>query len=58
VKPSKVQRGRNFVEALHDRYVSIDAPEIAPQKVLPDAFVRTSNGKFKSIELVGEKKIR
>jgi hypothetical protein len=38
--------------------VAMDAPQIAPDDILPDAFVVTSKGVMKSIEFVGEKKIR
>ena len=58
VKPNKVSGGRSFLEALFERYVSMDAPEIAPQEILPGAFVMTSKGSLKKIEFVGERKIR
>mmetsp|Transcript_3249 Transcript_3249/g.5056 ORF Transcript_3249/g.5056 Transcript_3249/m.5056 type:complete len:558 (-) Transcript_3249:81-1754(-) len=58
VKPSKVHRGKTFVEALHEKYVSMDAPQVAPDDILPDAYVVTAKGALKSIEFVGEKKIR
>lgn len=59
VKMSKVTTGRSLVEALQDRYVSLDAPVIAEENSkLPDAFVTTSKGNQKSIEFYGEKKIR
>ena len=58
VKPGKVSRGKTLTDALRERYVSMDAPEIAPDDVLPGAFVATAKGTLKSIEFVGEKKIR
>ena len=59
IKPTKVKYGRTFVEALNDRYVGLDAPTIAESDAtLPNAFVSTSKGKQKSIEFVGEDKIR
>ena len=58
MKPNKISKGKTFTEALREKYVSMDAPEIAPDDVLPDAFVVTSKGAMKSIEFVGEKKIR
>jgi dynactin complex subunit len=58
VKPSKVSFGISLIEALQQRYVAEDAPVIADDNILPDAFVMTSKGNQKSIELLGEKKIR
>ncbi len=58
VKPSKISGGRSFTEALHERYVALDAPEVAPGAIVPDAFVLTASGVQKSIEFVGEQKIR
>lgn len=59
IKPSKVSSGKSFIDALRDRYVSIDAPELADTDAnLPDAFVSTLRGNQKSIEFVGEKNIR
>lgn len=58
LKPNKIVRGRNFTEALRERYVALDAPEVAPDAIIPDAFVQTSKGKLKSIQFIGEKKIR
>ena len=58
VKPQKVSYGKSFVEALQERYVEMDAPEESPGSIVPDAFVMTSSGVQKSIEFVGEKKIR
>ena len=59
IKANKVTVGRSFIDALRERYVTMDAPEIArPDTTLPDAFVITSKGHQKSIEFLGEKKIR
>jgi tubulin-specific chaperone E len=59
VKPNKVTAGRMLISALRERYVSHDAPEITgPDSVLPDAYVVTAKGNQKSIEFVGEKKLR
>jgi tubulin-specific chaperone E len=58
VKTNKITKGISFIQALHEKYVGLDAPQIAPDDVLPDAFVATSKGVLKSIEFVGEKKIR
>lgn len=58
VKPNKITKGITFIQALHEKYVELDAPEIAPDDILPNAFVATSKGHLKSIEFVGEKKIR
>jgi len=58
VKPAKVTFGRSLVEVLKERYVQEDAPITAPGNIVPDAFVLTSSGQQKSIELLGEQKIR
>lgn len=58
VKPNKVHFGKSFLEALRERYVGLDAPDEAPGDIVPDAFVLTSTGVQKSIEFVGEHKIR
>jgi hypothetical protein len=60
VKQSKVSAGRSLRNALADRYVTLDAPTItnSTDTSLPDAFVITSKGNQKSIEFVGEEKIR
>jgi hypothetical protein len=58
VKGNKVTAGCSFTDALKRRYVKEDAPMVAPDSIIPDAFVVTSKGKQKSIEFVGEKKIR
>lgn len=60
VKANKVTAGRTFGEALKERYVAFDAPEITnpDDSTLPDAFVTTSKGNKKGIEFLGERKIR
>ena len=58
VKPTTICFGISFISALRDRYVDLDAPQIAPDNILPDAFVTTAKGQQKSIEFVGETKIR
>jgi tubulin-specific chaperone E len=59
VKKTKVNLGRSLVEALQDRYVTLDAPTITEtNSTLQDAFVTTSKGNQKAIEFVGEEKIR
>lgn len=57
VKPSKISKGRSFVEALRERYVEMDAELIAPENILPGAVVNTSKG-TKQIEFIGETNIR
>jgi hypothetical protein len=60
VKQGKIAGGRSLIEALADRYVTLDAPTITndADASLPDAFFVTSKGNRKSIEFVGEEKIR
>lgn len=58
IKTNKIMKGKSFLEALRDRYVKEDAPLIAPDQLLPDAYVVTSKGNQKGIEFVGETKIR
>lgn len=58
IKSNKISLGVSFIDALKEKYVSLDAPEIAPDDILPDAYVATAKGVLKSIEFVGEKKIR
>ncbi len=59
IKPTKVGYGRTFLEALNDRYVSLDAPTIAEANgTVPNVFVSTLRGNQKSIEFVGEDNIR
>lgn len=58
VKPNKLYFGKAFGAALHERYVKMDAPEESPGCIIPDAFVTTSSGVQKSIEFLGEHKIR
>jgi tubulin-specific chaperone E len=59
IKPNKVTGGRTLLEALTERYVSLDAPTISePDATLPNVFVGTFKGNQKSVEFVGEEKIR
>jgi dynactin complex subunit len=58
VKPIKIKPSYGFYEGLKDRYVEMSAAEIATDNILPDAFVTTASGAQKSIEFVGELKIR
>lgn len=59
IKPTKVSHGRSFLAALYDRYVALDAPSIADQNgTVPNSFVNTFKGNQKTIEFVGEEKIR
>jgi hypothetical protein len=58
VKPNKLNFGKTFEDAMGERYVGLDAPEESPGDIVPDAFVMTSSGVAKSIEFVGEHKIR
>lgn len=59
VKENKIMRGKSFAEALKERYVKLHAPTITDEDCnIPDAFVMTSKGYQKNIELVGEMKIR
>jgi len=59
IRPSKVSYGRTLLEALNDRYVSLDAPTIADADAnIPDVYVNTLKGNQKSIQFVGEEKIR
>lgn len=56
VKPSKLDCGTSFVEALGARYVTMDAPLEAPDQVL--AYANTKRGATKKIEMKGELKVR
>jgi hypothetical protein len=58
VKPKNLIAGRSFAEVLKERYVDMDAPLMAPDQKVPDAYVVTSRGVQKSIEFLGEEKIR
>lgn len=58
VKTNKLRNPQSFIEALRVKYVEMEAPEIMIDCKVPDAFVMTSKGNQKSIEFVGEKKIR
>lgn len=59
VKANKVTSGRMLTDALKEKYVGHDAPAtVGPDSIVPDAFVITSKGHQKSIEFVGELKLR
>ncbi|CAM9628636.1 unnamed protein product, partial [Laminaria digitata] len=58
LKPGKISRGVSMAEALRNHYVHMDAPLIAPENLLPDAYASTSKGGKKAIEFYGESKIR
>ena len=59
IKPGKIMHGTSLHDALLEKYVSIDAPtEITEKDAIPNAFVSTLKGNQKSIEFVGEKKLR
>jgi tubulin-specific chaperone E len=59
VKANKVTSGRKLTDALKEKYVGHDAPAtVGPDSIVPDAFVVTSKGHQKSIEFVGELKLR
>lgn len=59
VKTNKVTNGRMLIDALRERYVGYDAPAtVGPDSIIPDAYVITSKGHQKSIEFIGEIKIR
>lgn len=59
VKATKVMSVITLVDALRQRYVSLDAPEITgSDSSLPGAFVTTAKGNVKKIEFYGEKKLR
>jgi hypothetical protein len=59
IKKSKIKKPKTLQEAIAERYVSLDAPEmITSDSKLPDAFVSTSKGNQLQIELVGEMKLR
>ena len=59
IKPTKVSPRKSFLDALQERYVTLDTPELTlPDSTLPGMFVSTSKGNMKKIELVGEKKMR
>lgn len=44
LKPGKFSRGVSMAEALRQHYVDMDAPLVAPQNLLPDAYAATSKG--------------
>jgi tubulin-specific chaperone E len=59
VKANKITSGRKLTDALKEKYVGHDAPAtVGPDSIVPDAFVITSKGHQKSIEFVGELKLR
>lgn len=58
VKLIKITTGRSFLEVLKERYVEMDAPLVAPNNIVPDAFVTTAKGTQKQIEFLGEEKLR
>lgn len=59
VKTNKVTKGRLLIDSLRERYVGFDAPTtVGPDSIIPDAYVITSKGHQKSIEFIGEIKIR
>jgi hypothetical protein len=59
VKGNKVTSGRMLTDALKEKYVGHDAPAtVGLDSIVPDAFVITSKGHQKSIEFVGELKLR
>ncbi|CAM9442759.1 unnamed protein product [Ectocarpus sp. 12 AP-2014] len=47
-----------MAEALRQQYVDMNAPLLAPENLLPDAYASTSKGGKKAIEFYGESKIR
>lgn len=44
LKPGKFSTGVSMAEALRDQYVGMDAPLVAPENVLPDAYASTAKG--------------
>eukprot|EP00752_Nemacystus_decipiens_P012382 g10974.t1 len=58
LKPGKFSVGTSMAEALRQRYVDMNAPLLAPENLLPDAYASTSKGGKKAIEFYGESKIR
>lgn len=60
IKINKIQYGRSFIEALNERYVSLDAPSLVESNTnsFSDAYVNTLKGNQKSVLFVGEDKIR
>lgn len=59
VKPAKLAPALSFFDALKMRYVEMEAEQIATaDNILPDCFVQTAKGNQRSIEFVGELKIR
>ncbi|CAM9155751.1 unnamed protein product [Ectocarpus sp. 4 AP-2014] len=58
LKPGKFSTGISMAEGLRQRYVDMNAPFLAPENLLPDAYASTSKGGKKAIEFYGESKIR
>ncbi len=58
LKPAKLDRGVAFMQVLHRRYVGLDAPLEAPNRVFEGAYANTSRGGKKAIEFHGEEQIR
>lgn len=44
LKPGKFSAGISMAEALRLHYVGMDAPLVAPENLLPDAYASTSKG--------------
>ncbi|CAN0301222.1 unnamed protein product [Pylaiella littoralis] len=58
LKQGKFSVGIPMAEALRQQYVDMNAPLLAPENLLPDAYASTSKGGKKAIEFYGESKIR
>ncbi|CAM9849958.1 unnamed protein product [Ascophyllum nodosum] len=58
LKAGKFSTGVSMVEALRKQYVDVNAPLVAPENLLPDAYASTARGGKKAIEFHGETKIR
>lgn len=58
IRLAKLDRGVTLTaELLQSKYVAMDAPEVAPNNLLPHV-ARTSSGRDKPIEFLGEMQIR
>ena len=44
VKPHTIAPRKSFTTSLKERYVEMDAPIVAPNNLIPDAYVLTSKG--------------
>ena len=55
IKPSKLRPLKSFYDAIIERYVPFDAPEVTNDSTV---FVSTAKGNQKPIEFVGEVKLR